>query len=225
MDNLKGRAGEILPALVTTPADLKQSRQKREERSDAVQNRLKILEVAKALFAKNGVEKVTMTEIADTACIGKGTLYRHFSYKGELCLALLQETSRAFQNDVLSGFGEEGRRTTALGRLYLYVDRSIDFMEQNHALLRPALENASAQHNTDQLVAYASMRLLGAVLLKEAVASGECRSDLDIEYMTDALQGLLGIELFIYQRQAIGLSVDRLKAGVRQVLEGIVTKS
>ena len=50
----------------------------RRERQDAVKNRARILETAHDLFARYGVESVSMNRIAQEAEVGAGTLYRHF---------------------------------------------------------------------------------------------------------------------------------------------------
>lgn len=63
----------------------------RRERQDAVKNRARILETAHDLFARHGVESVSMNRIAQEAEVGAGTLYRHFGSKSDLCFALMQD--------------------------------------------------------------------------------------------------------------------------------------
>ena len=75
------------------------------KRSDAARNRRRILKTARALFEEKGVTRVTMEEIARTAGVGKGTLYRRFPHKGLLCEALLDEPTRKFQGEVLKRSG------------------------------------------------------------------------------------------------------------------------
>ncbi|MFC5749790.1 TetR/AcrR family transcriptional regulator [Actinomadura rugatobispora] len=57
-------------------------------RSDAVRNRRLLLDAAARTFAERGVE-VSIGEIAQCAGVGKGTVFRHFSSKGELLAAIM----------------------------------------------------------------------------------------------------------------------------------------
>lgn len=61
----------------------------RKPRADAEQNRQLLLETAKAVFAEKGAS-VPLEDIARTAGVGIGTLYRHFPNRE----ALLQEVYR-----------------------------------------------------------------------------------------------------------------------------------
>lgn len=212
------------PNNLTTLSQLKETRQERTERSDAIENRRKILEVTQRLFAERGVENVTMTEIAEEAGVGKGTLYRRYTHKGQLCMALLESNATDFQNEILSGFGPEGRVTTALGRVYLFIDRYLDFVEQHHALLNAVFVALTEQKDGTAYrgSGYDSFRLIMLVFLKEAIASGECRADLDVDYLADALMAPLQTGLYLYQRQVLGFGLDRIKAGVKQLLQGIL---
>ncbi|WP_017586477.1 TetR/AcrR family transcriptional regulator [Nocardiopsis ganjiahuensis] len=62
----------------------------RKPRSDALYNRRRILEAARAAFAEKGIE-VSMTEIAQRAGVGIATLYRHFPAKEELITGTFSE--------------------------------------------------------------------------------------------------------------------------------------
>ncbi len=52
-------------------------------RSDAVENRARLLEAARVLFARDGLD-VPMREVARAASVGPATLYRHFPTKQDL---------------------------------------------------------------------------------------------------------------------------------------------
>jgi AcrR family transcriptional regulator len=67
------------PTIVTRPL-----------RADAVRNRAKVLEAARAAFAEHGPE-AQMEEVARRAGVGVGTVYRHFPTKHALAEALIEE--------------------------------------------------------------------------------------------------------------------------------------
>ena len=59
----------------------------RAPRSDAVRNRTAVIEAARKVMAKHGLE-AQMDEIARAAKVGVGTVYRHFPNKADLIVAL-----------------------------------------------------------------------------------------------------------------------------------------
>ena len=61
----------------------------RKQRSDAQQNRERILVVAKEAFAKSGAN-ASLDDIARQAGVGPGTLYRHFPSREDLLKAVYQ---------------------------------------------------------------------------------------------------------------------------------------
>lgn len=75
--------------------------------------RKRILESAYRLFRRQGFRRVTMDEIAASACLTKRTLYHHFASKDRLLAEVLVEQHelalRAFRTfgDKLSGSAEE----------------------------------------------------------------------------------------------------------------------
>jgi AcrR family transcriptional regulator len=73
------------------------------ERADAARNRMKVLDAAERLFAERGITAVTMDDVAAAAGVGKGTVYRRFTDKGGLAVALLDERERELQHAILNG--------------------------------------------------------------------------------------------------------------------------
>lgn len=195
-----------------------------EERQDAALNRQRVLKAARTLFAEHGVEAVTMKDIAAAAGVGKGTLYRRFPDKGSLCLALIDAAVRQFQQEVLSGFGEAGRGLSSLGHLKLFLARLVEFTEREAPLLKPAQEagmNLGKQSYYSRGI-YDWQRVHVLVMLREAVADGECRPNLDLEYLADAVLAPLQLDLYLYHRQVRGYSPERITNGLLTLLQGVV---
>jgi AcrR family transcriptional regulator len=74
------------PPSKTVPTEVAE----RARRADAIRNRQRILDAALAAFRESGFD-AQMPEIARRADVGVGTLYRHFSTKGDLVGALADQ--------------------------------------------------------------------------------------------------------------------------------------
>src|SRR5262245_37310503 len=108
---------------------------KRPKRADAVANRELILSTAQHLFTEQGVAPICMATIAEAAGVGKGTLYRCFANKGELCLALMDKDMRLFQDKILQLFRDKFEQP-ALVKFDLFLDQLVYFMDFHAPLLR-----------------------------------------------------------------------------------------
>lgn len=75
------------------------------ERRDAAENRARILAAAQTLLQSRPIQNICMDEVARTAGVGKGTLYRRFADRAALCRALLGEAATRVQDEVLQDFG------------------------------------------------------------------------------------------------------------------------
>lgn len=189
------------------------------ERRDAVANRQRLLEVAKALFAERGVARTTMKQLAEAAGVGKGTLYRHFPDKGELCRGLIREDLAAFQARVGALIADRRATPSALARLEILISERIRLTE-THLPLFAAIEAASAggpqqgKGARSPFGAWTHAQIVG--LLEEAAAQGEA-APLDAAFVADALLAALSPAQFGYQRQECGYSTERIGAGVRHL--------
>lgn len=191
-------------------------------RSDAVENRRRILESAREAFAERGVDGISMHQIGRAAGVGQGTLYRHFEHKGALCSALLSEE--------IEGFVEEMRlrtegRGSALGRLKWFSGRVARFNEENGALLGAIRDSAAGGRRVELYNNPFYERLKGTVvgLLNEA-ADGETSPELDTECVADTLLAALNIDLYLYQRHQLGMGRERIVGALRSVIEGLRTR-
>lgn len=192
-------------------------------RADALANRELILATAQRLFAECGVANVCMAAIAEAAGVGKGTLYRAFANKGELCLALMDEDMRLFQNKTLQLFRDMYHQP-ALTRLDAFLDSLVHFMDFHAPLLREAqlqgvLFNAN-EGETEQASPHVWLSWLHetvGVLLQQAEQNQEA-ANLDIPYLVDAILAPLNGALFMYQREVLGFELERISQGLRQLV-------
>ena len=213
---MNSRDFEIIP-LQVPDTDVPQ----RAKRADAIANRELILATAQRLFAEHGVTYVCMSAIAEAAGVGKGTLYRGFANKGELCLALMDEDMRAFQNETLQMLRSEHDQP-ALSRLDTFLDHLVYYMDMHAPLLREVQLHGTIENDTFAQQASPQMwlpwlRNTIGVLLQQAQQQGEA-SDLDIPYLVDAILAPLAADLFMYQREVLGFELERISRGLRQLV-------
>lgn len=94
-------------------------------RADARRNRQRVLDAARAAFAESGVD-VGMTDIAQRAGVGVGTLYRHFETKEALMDALLLDHLERVRQVAEAGLQEPDPWSAFAGVLRLLVERKVE---------------------------------------------------------------------------------------------------
>lgn len=196
----------------------------RQERRDAAANRARILQTAEKLFAQHGVANVNMADIAQAAGVGKGTLYRRFTNKAELCLALMDTQMVDFQNGMLARMQQMSLHgMSKMTQLDQFMDALVYFTDAHAPLLCEVQREGLLQdQEPDRLELphfWQYMTVNG--LLKAAVANGELATTLDIDYLADALLAPLKADIFYFQREARGFSLERISAGLRLLLAGL----
>jgi AcrR family transcriptional regulator len=103
---------------------------------DAARNRAAVLEAAARLFAEQGVEAVSLDQVAAAAGVGKGTLFRRFGDKSGLAAALLNNREHALQEAILHGPPPLGPGAPAGERLLAFIDAYLDYLFEHLALVR-----------------------------------------------------------------------------------------
>lgn len=193
--------------------------EKRQERRDAAENRKRVLEVAQRLFEEEGVEAVSMHQIAQAAGVGQGTLYRRYPHKGELCRDLLSETYQRFRQETeeyLARTRADG--TPALARLDGLLERYIGIMDTKTSLLAAIGDACWGQRRVEkfQSAGYQWAHDTIAGLLAEAVANGELRP-IDPSFTADTLQAALSPDVYQFQRDVRGLTPEEMLQNIRRI--------
>ncbi len=191
----------------------------RHERSDAAANRALILRTAERLFAERGVADVGMADIAAAAGVGKGTLYRRFASKGELCLSLMDSQMREFQDENLARFREQtGEGVPYLEQLAIFLEALVEFTEFHSPLLaevqRDGIAQGDVRLNLPHFWQYTTVR----ALLRAAARNGEVAATLDLDYLGEALLAPLHVDTFGFQRRVRGYSTERIGEGLRTLV-------
>jgi AcrR family transcriptional regulator len=160
------------------------SQTERKPRADALRNRERVLEAAKAVFSAGGSE-ASLETVARRAGVGIGTLYRHFPTREALFEAVYRREVEQL-GELAEQLKAEAAPVEALRR---WLRSNVEFVATKKGM---SAALALAVHKSSDLSAYTFDRLTKAVgaLLDRAVAAGEIRSDISPE---DLLRTLVGM--------------------------------
>jgi len=174
-----------------------------------------------------------MHQIAMTAGIGQGTLYRRYAHKGELCMDLVHEHYEQFIEEIATQL-EAAATSPALERLDSVLAKIVALLEEQGAMLGPVAgtdmrdgqcsESDFSRHiSFQQTPWYLWLHEVLARLLTEAVRRGELAS-LDVPYTADAMLAVLHPTFYRFQRQERGFSSERILQGLRHIyIDGLKT--
>jgi AcrR family transcriptional regulator len=152
------------------------------KRADARRNEATLLDAAAAAFVTAGVD-VPVRDIAATAGVGIGTIYRHFPTRADLIVAVYRHQVEACAE---AGPALLASSSTPHAALAQWINLFVDFLVTEHGLAQ-ALQSDAAAFET--LHAYFLDRLVPvcAQLLDAAATAGEIRAG------ADAYELMLGV--------------------------------
>jgi AcrR family transcriptional regulator len=172
----------------------------RKPRADAIRNRERVLEAAKAVFSAGGPE-ASLEAVARKAGVGIGTLYRHFPTREALFEAVYRREVQQL-SELAEALKSEADAVDALRR---WLRSNVEFVATKKGM---SAALALAVQSSSELTAFSFDRLSKAVgaLLDRAVAAGEIRSDISPE---DVLRALVGM-CYLHDQPGWQNSVVRL---------------
>ncbi|MFC4776452.1 TetR/AcrR family transcriptional regulator [Paenibacillus sp. GCM10023252] len=184
------------------------------KRKDAEELSSVILQTAKSLFTEHGVDSVSMHQVAKSAGIGQGTLYRRYANKGDLCMDLMKDTFQSFMDQVDALMTEyEHQQSNVLERVQLFLRQIIQFIEeqsgwvsvvQHYQFCEPDRFNFHEAPPYE----YISSKLKG--LFHEAQDNGVLIPHIDIALTTHILIYSLSPDSFNYLRSHYGYTTEEL---------------
>ncbi len=178
-------------------------------RADACRNRDRLLEVAADAFAKHGVD-ASLEDIARTAGVGVGTLYRHFPNRDALMEAVFRRNIDQLRDAAL----ELMQTLPPDEALEQWMRRFVSYVATKKGLASHLKSVVAADSD---LFAYShdTMNKSMRMLIEAAAASGAIRDDVE---PADVLRALSGVCLMAegpsWQDQACRVSqllVDGLR--------------
>lgn len=181
------------------------------ERADAARNRRKILATAEEIVATRGVDALSMDEVAAAAGVGVGTVYRRFGDRAGLAEAMMNERERQLQEAFMSGDPPLGPGAPPVERIRAFLFEYVDLLAAYAALMAVA-ETKMTPADRYGSGPYAVHHVHLATLIAEERPSADAR------YLADALLAPLAATLFFYQHHEQGMSTDRIKSGLDELL-------
>jgi len=187
----------------------KDSTTARKQRTDALRNRERILEVAKAAFTQKGAN-ASLEEIAKQAGVGAGTLYRHFPTRDEL----IESVYRNEVEKLAAAAARFAETMSPLEALRAWMLLLVDYIAAKH-IIAPALNTIaggpSRLHEGSRAMIHAAID----GLVKLAKRTGDLRRDLDASDLLRALIGVSHVGSGADWQQSARRLVDILIAGSR----------
>jgi AcrR family transcriptional regulator len=181
------------------------------ERSDAARNREALVEAAERLIDNCGVESVTMDAVAESAGVGKGTVFRRFGSRAGLMAALLDRPEADWQARVIGGPPPLGPGAPPRERLLAFGRSRLETNLRHAALIRAA----SSVPPTRNYAVYSFAATHVRYLLDQLEVAG------DIALLAVALLAPLEVVILEQQIEIEGMDVERILQGWEDLADRI----
>jgi len=158
-------------------------------RSNKSNTREKILKAAQTLFAQKGFYKTTTLEIAATAGVAEGSLFKHFTTKENLLFALVDEIN----TEKITALLQLATNCEAKPALREFLKKHLDLINNNFNLLKIILYEAQyIQPLRDKFIEEVALNIFAPLenFIKEKSSSGDFKN-LSPEITARAFVGMI----------------------------------
>ncbi|HEY6357382.1 MAG TPA: TetR/AcrR family transcriptional regulator [Vicinamibacterales bacterium] len=176
--------------------------------------RAQILEAARRIFARHGLEGATVDHIARAARVAKGTIYLYFRSKDEILKHAVHEDLDALGRETIPGVAGPGpledRLRAFLGGMLTFFDAQRGFIDLCQMEVGPEMRRR-IRHEVGEV--YAAQTRAWQAALVEAVRTGAVRA-------IDPQHTALAIVSFAH-----GLAIQRLRGWTDASLEADIAQA
>ncbi len=168
-------------------------------------SRNRILDAAEDLFARRGFAGIGMREVAETAGMGKSSLFHHFKSKAELYAAVVGRILDLFDRRTMAALAAGG---DPLARFDRWIDALMDTFAEHptsaRLLLRSLFEDdeltgtSEEEQQADRTLKHLFARI--ANLLREGMETGAFR----VANIQHTLQSLVGLIVYHFASGEFG---------------------
>ncbi len=181
----------------------------RHPRADAQRNYASLLTAARAAIAERGAD-ISLEDIARSAGVAIGTLYRHFPTRQALLEAVfLDET-----NELRVRAEELANAAVPLDALVSWLRLQVDFAARGRSMGAVVM---AAKHmpGTSIHAATKAMFQAGGVLLRRAQDAGQIRGDVQLLDVIRLAYGIVLVNEHASDAEGVNRMLDLVLAGIR----------
>lgn len=186
-----------------------QAAARRSRRADAQRNYDRILEVARAAVAEHGGD-VVLEDVARTAGVGIGTLYRHFPNRQALLEAVFLDEAEELRARAESLCAAQADCEALIGWLH----QQLVFGARGRSM-GAAVMNAKHTEGSEIQLACVAMREAGEVLLRRAQEAGQVRPGVELSDLLRLMHGIVAASEQADDPQMAERMFDLVIAGLR----------
>lgn len=207
---------------VSTVANSVQEAQRR--RRDKEETRARVVDAARALFSREGFERVTIRMIAEEAGVSTGSVFITFTSKDELCDEIMCEFAVAL-GARLEAEAQRTRGAKVADRLAALVAVGIDSPPERITFIRETIAAAWTRNEAaERKLRQASAGIWDAVVavLQDAIAAGELPADFDVRAGSEmvSMVGLAAFRHGIYEALPQEAVLGRVRTHIELLING-----
>ncbi len=177
-----------------------------------------IIKTAHNLFEQYGVNNVSMHQIAITAEVGQGTLYRRFANKAELCSILMQEDYDQFITKMDLALNSSVC-TSVKEKFEKFLYNWLAFLDKEYEMIDIIRTEFKTDQMKDGLVGSPLYRYLNKKLteiMREAIQNTP-KQDIDVDFFVFTVVSSINSYLYNNLKNTFSYSLDEIFDNLRRM--------
>jgi AcrR family transcriptional regulator len=187
-------------------------------RKDSEDRKQEIIQATMEIVAEEGIQNLTVARLAKRIGITDGALYKHFSSKKEIIMAMVENIQHAFSTFMSP---EVALYDDPIEKLQNILRLHLEFLEHHRGVPRLLFSEAVhvGDNDTKRLMHSGVSNYLDFIrgILYRAIQEGHVRKDLDVDAAATAFLGLVQGNLIVWSLSNFSFSLAERHAALWQV--------